>query len=386
MKLASTTPMRLQPKPGKSQRVVSDDATRNLHLVVGRTAKTWQLRYRMNGKRNQMNLGRYPATTLADARKAANAAMALVDQGVDPKGHAETVAEAWAKYWPERAGMLKNPQHDLRKWQTHIAPVIGSVPLGKLSKAYFTQLQGAWHGASLGSGQNSLLRICRHFQNWCLDRDLLDRPFIPRKPIVPKGRSWAVPTLAECHALLAWCEAQWQEASARAVSRGSTARAVRQRATVLALLVLTGARSRMIMDLRWSDIGEGVLSWPADAMKNGKSFRQPISPAAQAWLDRIPPSNMTYCFPAVKNGLVADRPTSLDLSKWRIAAGFPHPVHALRKGMATWLAEQGYSDEVIGLALSHAPRSVTSVYQKSDRIDERRAALEAWGDALAMEA
>ncbi|WP_282168904.1 tyrosine-type recombinase/integrase [Ruegeria atlantica] len=379
MKLAASSPVKLCPPPGKSQLVVADDDTRNLFLIVGKTTKTWQLRFRLYGKRISMNLGKYPAMGLGDARRAANAAMTLVDGGTDPRGHVETVAQAWDRYWVQRQTQLKHPAQDRSRWDRLIAPVIGHVPLGKLTKAHFADLQDFWTANGQKGGQHGLIRITRHFQDWLLDRDLLDRTFIPRKPILPKGQTWSVPTVDETRALLLWCEAQWAllVAGDRSAYRGGSFRAAQGRVIAIALLILTGARRQMIMGLRWDEVGE-VLSWKGERMKNGKAFRHPVSTQMQVWLDRIPKNNTPWCFPSAD----LTGPFRVDIDRWTKKAGFPHVPHALRKALATWAGGAGYDDGLIGLALSHTPTSVTSIYVTNDRLDQRREMLDAWGEVL----
>ncbi len=58
--------------PGLSCRVTMDGV------------RTFALRYRVAGKQRRLTIGRYPIVGLAEARKRARDALALVDRGVDP--------------------------------------------------------------------------------------------------------------------------------------------------------------------------------------------------------------------------------------------------------------------------------------------------------------
>jgi integrase len=115
-------------------------------------------------------------------------------------------------------------------------------------------------------------------------------------------------------------------------------------------------------------------------MKGKVAFRQPLSPQALAWLDRVPPNATPWLWP----NRLGTAPTLSRIYDWVTRAGFAPPPHSLRKAMATWLAGKEISDGLIGLLLSHTPQGVTSVYQKNDRLEERRAALDAWGAVLAL--
>ncbi|TCK99375.1 phage integrase family protein [Shimia isoporae] len=365
---------------GKRIWQIRDDVQRGLYLQVSKGAKSWLVRYVIHGKQQAMTLGRFPELSLAEARAAASKAIGLVDAGQNPKGHVDTVGDAFAVYWNTRKTQLKHPAADLSSWERHIAPVIGGMKLRDLSKAVWPLLQAHWVKSGLGAGQETPLRIVRHFEGYLLDMDQIDRMFIPRRVVLPKGTSWAVPTVDEVAALLRWCEAQYAaiQTGERSAYRGGSKEAAVTRVCVIALLALTGVRRAMITALQRDEVGDGVLTWSADRMKAGRAFRQPLSTQAQVWLERAPKNNSPWVFPNV------DRtgPTRIDIDRWMKKAGFPHVPHALRKAVATWAGSEGYADAVIGLMLAHVPQGVTSLYAQSDRLDERRALLQAWGEAV----
>ncbi len=114
-------------------------------------------------------------------------------------------------------------------------------------------------------------------------------------------------------------------------------------------------------------------------MKAKRAFRQPLSPQALAWLDRVPRNNLPWVWP----NRAKDAPSGVMIHEWVTRGGLKAPPQSLRKAMATWMAGEGVSDGLIGLCLSHTPVGVTAVYQKNDRRDERCAALGAWGEVLA---
>lgn len=58
-------------------------------LVTPTGGKLWRLAYRFGGKQKQLALGAYPAVSLADARKARDAAKATLAAGVDPSEKAK---------------------------------------------------------------------------------------------------------------------------------------------------------------------------------------------------------------------------------------------------------------------------------------------------------
>ncbi len=190
--------------------------------------------YSLHGKSASMALGRWPELSVTDARKLAGEKIAMVDRGDDPRGAVETVDAAFEIYWKTRAGELKHPAAVRSVWDRLISPVIGRMPVGKLGPKFFDDHQAHWVDQGMGAGQSTPLRICRHFDGWLLDRDMIDRGFVPRRVTLPEGGSYPVPTFEETQAFYGWCCENAEEAHAQ----------------IIALLILTGARLEMIRGLQ----------------------------------------------------------------------------------------------------------------------------------------
>jgi integrase len=358
--------------PGRAQLEIADDACRGLVLVIGRRSKVWQARFSLAGKRHRMALGRYPATSLAEARAACSAAMLAVAKGIDPRADdLSSVASAWGAYWSVKKPTLKRGDEDGLSWDRHIAPVIGDLNLSDLTPVVFDRVQAHWVACGLGAGQVRPLRLLKGWQEWMLSRDLIAKAFIPRRVKTPECETHAVPPLGLVQDFLRWCE-----------TAGTPG-------IQLALLALTGARKRMILDLRWDEVQGDHLAWPGSRMKAGRPFHQPLSAAARAWLDRVPRSHPVWVFPA-RHGRA---PLAVDTYRWINAsplAGFR--VHDLRAAMATIGQEVlGIAPSTISALLDHSPRTmlgVTSHYLKSDRLlwTERKDALDRWASLLAAPA
>ena len=92
-KLTATAVEKLKPTNKRIER--PDTQVKGLVLIVQPTgSKSWQVRYRAFGVRRRMALGAYPAVSLADARKSANAALLKVVDGCDPVAERSSFAEA----------------------------------------------------------------------------------------------------------------------------------------------------------------------------------------------------------------------------------------------------------------------------------------------------
>ncbi len=78
-KLNALTVERISKKPG-----LHNDGGGLCLRVTSPTARSWVLRYMLDGKAREMGMGAYPDTSLADARLIASEARKLKAQGKDP--------------------------------------------------------------------------------------------------------------------------------------------------------------------------------------------------------------------------------------------------------------------------------------------------------------
>jgi integrase len=60
----------------------------------------------------------------------------------------------------------------------------------------------------------------------------------------------------------------------------------------------------------------------------------------------------------------------------------PWTIHDLRRTVGTGLGRLGVSRFIIARVLNHADRTVTGIYDRYEYLDEKRHALEAWGQYL----
>lgn len=91
-------------RPGDPRRRLSDGGGLFLLLYVKGGAHGWRFDYHFAGKRKMLSLGTYPDTSLAIARRKADAARALVAQGLDPSRQrkADKVAQIEAQAVEQR--------------------------------------------------------------------------------------------------------------------------------------------------------------------------------------------------------------------------------------------------------------------------------------------
>jgi integrase len=160
----------------------------------------------------------------------------------------------------------------------------------------------------------------------------------------------------------------------------------------LRFLILTGCRTREVLEARWSEIDMGASIWtiPASRMKAVREHRVPLSDEALSVLHALPHiAGSDYVFPGARVG----RPLS-GMALLQLMRGMGYGVggdrgdfvpHGFRSSFRDWCAEQSsFSREVAEAALAHALRDKTeAAYQRGDLFEKRRKLMTAWGEYCA---
>ncbi len=77
-----------QPNPDGTPKNYTDGG--GMYLQVKTTGKYWRYNYRADGKNKTLTIGRYPETSLKEARQRHEEARALLSRGVDPSRYKQT--------------------------------------------------------------------------------------------------------------------------------------------------------------------------------------------------------------------------------------------------------------------------------------------------------
>ena len=174
-------------------------------------------------------------------------------------------------------------------------------------------------------------------------------------------------------------------------------------ATIFKLLLLLGARLNELAGMRRDELRDDEWHIPSGRAKNHKSHVLSLPPAAQSLIAAVP-GHQQIIFST--NGRTP--PSGWSRAKHRLdqemlklaheeakAAGRnPDAVtvaafrlHDLRRTFSTGLGERSVEPDVIELLLNHSSglrAGIASTYNKSQRLSERKAALERWARFLAL--
>ena len=160
--------------------------------------------------------------------------------------------------------------------------------------------------------------------------------------------------------------------------------------TMTKLLILTGQRRGEVTQMRWSQLDLKSKTWliPAELSKNGREQLLPLSDHALKVINSVPRQGNDLLFPARGNGEnVVSGFTRAKNRLDRLSGVTGWTLHDLRRTTATFLGKLDTPPHVIERVLNHVSGSfagVAGVYNRHPYLDEMRAALQMWGNHLAV--
>ncbi len=399
---------------------------------------SWVLRYTHDGGKQSLGLGKYypqgtvglGGVTLAQARKAAKVKLLEIDKGVQPVKAARATAKKQAseiaaqvalesrtvreavRLWHEATkGTLTSDKYAdqrLRRLSEYL-PHIGDTPVASLTvsdvSSALTELKG--EDKEAGRKANRLETLHRSISDlekavdyaaslgWlaidAINPVIRARKSIGKKPPQIGQRSFKVERLPEF---------------SEALHSVDTALAYPVTAHLLRVLTLTGARTREIRELQWSEV-EGLdgdkpmLHIPASRMKRRAEWSVPLSQqAAKLLLDiRGWQAQAGAGLKGVKDGLVFVRLEG----NYRGRLCSENSVNDLLKGMgwhgelvghglrkvfstvahASWPYLGANRTEAIEFSLAHVHADkVRGIYDLNGYMDQRRALMVWWAGHL----
>jgi integrase len=370
-----------------------------LYLRVGRGgAKSWCLRYMLEGKAREMGLGGLAKIGLGDARKKAAAQRLLLVDKVDPLERREaensakkieaarsmTFAQCGVAYIEAHKAGWRSAKH-AQQWTntlaTYVYPTFGSVPVGDVDVAMVTRvLEPLWTTKPETAGR--VRGRIEAVLDWAKARGFR----IGENPARWRGHlSNLLPARSKVravkhHAALPYTEIGTFMADLR--SREGAASAA------LEFLILTAARTNEVIGGRRPEIDFAARMWtvPATRMKGGREHRVPLTRAAMAVLKRMEDQDKEFLFPGIKAGQGLSNMALLKMLE-RMGRG-DLTAHGFRATFKTWATERtNFPRELVEAALAHVLDDKTeAAYQRGDMLEKRRRLMDAWAEFCAKRA
>lgn len=379
---------------------IPDGGVPGLYLVIQPSgAKSWAVRYRHEGKPRKMVLGKYPAMTLASARRKAETALDAAVRGHDPA--AEALAEKAAKKAeatdPDRdlvktvvADFLKRHASQNRTadetaaiFRRNVLPKWGERRLDEITRRDVLDLLDGIVDRGAPVAANRTLAAVRKLFNWAVARDVLaTSPCAGVKPPSPETSRDRVLSDDEVR----WF---WTATAELGWPFGPMFRA----------LLLTAQRRDEVAEMTRAEVSGNLWTIPAARAKNGRVHAVPLSAAAVAVLDAAPRIAGSKGYIFTTTGETA--PSGFSKAKHRLDAlmlaaaqaddetidAIPHwTLHDLRRTAASGMARCGVNLPVIERVLNHVSGSfggVAGVYNRHSYADEMARALDLWAAHVA---
>ena len=146
----------------------------------------------------------------------------------------------------------------------------------------------------------------------------------------------------------------------------------------------TLSRPGEIADLKWDwiDFDHDLIRFPAEIMKTNRTHEVPMSKQLKILLQNMP-QVYDYVFASDHSkhkGEPINR-ESVRLMFSKAGLGGIQTAHGIRSIGATWLAEQGYREDVAEMCLAHSSdNQVRKAYQRSEFLEKRRPIMQDWCD------
>jgi integrase len=369
-------------------------------------SKSWVVFYRFRGKLRRDTIGKWPVLELGEAREKARKLLAAISENRDPHPATQAtrtidsaVDEFMKRHMAAHQRSASYVDETRRIFDTLVLPRWRGRDLQDISRRDVLDLldqiadgrasskkEKAGKGAPIMA--NRALAALRVFFRWVVGRGLIDASPVSNIPR-PAAENHRDRVLSEDEIVLFWkgCETLgWPFGS------------------LFRLLLLTAQRRDEVGSMTWLevDLEAGLWTLPRERAKNDRVHEVQLSRLALEILAAAPRINGSQ-FIFTTTG---ERPASgFSKAKQRLdsqmaelsAEGVPQgasgsdktakgvpawTLHDLRRTAATGMARLNIAPHVVDRILNHVSgtiRGVAAVYNRHAYLEERKAALEAWG-------
>ncbi len=358
-------------------------------------AKSWVVFYRFGGKQRRDTIGKWPVLELGEARERARKLLAAVGENRDP--HPATpvthtvesvVNEFMKRHMAAHQRSASYVNETRRIFDTLVLPRWQGRALQGISRKDVLELldliadgrassrtEKAGKGAPIMA--NRALAALRVFFGWAVGRGLLDTSPVSNVPR-PAAENPRDRVLSDDEIV-----AFWQGCESLGWPFGPLFR----------LLLLTAQRRDEVGSMTWLEVDVDGALWtiPRERAKNDRAHEVPLSRLALDILKAAPRiAGSQFIFttsgqrPASGFSKAKQR-LDIQMARWCAAeeTGVPAwTLHDLRRTAATGMAKLNIAPHVVDRILNHVSgtiRGVAAVYNRHAYLEERKAALEAWG-------
>ncbi len=339
-----------------------DEITPNFGIRCSTRSKSYVVM--LGDKRKRKTLGRYPALSLADARK--HAKLLISTHALDPGNTVDHEYSDVVQVYLTECQTRVRPS-TLKGYQLYLTGISFSGPMSKITGDRLLTRISSYTKSQ--SSQNYAFTSFKVFFNWAVRRG-----YLPTNPLAPHKRPYRmsprerVLSDEELKAVFSYC-------------RSSPDRFTQ----IVQLLIMTGQRKGEIANLQWQDIGVDNLVLPGNKTKNKREHTVPLGSFALELLAQIE-GGSTYVFGTQFD----DKPFNgfgKSTKRMLTETDLPHfTLHDLRRTFATIHARIGTPIHVTEKILNHVSGTISgvaAVYNRHSYYEEMKLAVAEYDNFIA---
>lgn len=353
----------------------------------------WVLRYRLDGVRKEVTLGRYPDVSLTKAREMASEKRVAVFQGIDVAKEKRirreaaalsasgTVKALYDEFFERQIdGHRKSPQQVSGVFELHILPVIGSKLVSEVKPADIDRVLRPLTDRGVFRTAAKALQLTKRLFDFAMKRHL-----IAANPASPFNWTDIGGKVGPRSRVLSK-----DEITSFFKGISVTPNFPQYSAAALKLLLALGVRKMELLKATWTefDLDRGEWHLPKERTKTDAAIRIPLSTWVLGILrEQKKRGHNEYVFPVLrlspgkKTKYMGE--TTLNHALYMLQDGLePFTVHDLRRTARTHLAALGTPPHIAEMCLNHKPKGIEAVYNVHDYFDERKDALQSLSDLL----
>ncbi|WP_172560122.1 integrase domain-containing protein [Vibrio fluvialis] len=359
--------------------------------VLPSGSKQWQLNYYRptNGKRANLNLGRYPDVSLVQARKSALEARELIAQEIDPQEHKEQKLQEHkaihehtflnvSKEWFEIKKHDVTPDYAADIWRSldlHIFPSLADTPVKQITAPQVIELLKPIEAKGSLETVKRLVQRLNEVMNYAANCGLVQaNPLTGIRAAFkkPKKENMAALAPAELPELMG------------AIAHASIKRTTR---CLIEWQLHTMTRPAEASGARWNEIDwdEKIWTIPAERMKKRREHRIPLTEQMLALLEVMKPisGHRDFVFPSDRDSKKPCNSQTANMALKRMGFAGRLVSHGLRSLASTTLNEQGFDRDLIEASLAHVDdNQVRSAYNRTDYLERRRPMMSWWSEHI----
>ena len=262
----------LQIPQGRRKLSVSDADQRGLVFDLHPSGGYFQFRYSVDGRQRSISLGRLGPLTVKDARTKAAQLAREVALGHDPQEAKRERRETPVygdfirdQYLPHAKAYKRSHATDECTLRLHILPVFGSRRMSAIRKADMTEFIQKKLGEGYAPGTvNRFLNLMRYTFNLAVDWGVTGIQINPLKGIRQLQENNKIERYLTDEEAVRLRQSLMESESVMLP-------------VIVAMLLVTGARKREVLDARWDQIDLRNRIWRIPLSKSGKARHVPIT-------------------------------------------------------------------------------------------------------------